>query len=509
MILPLALLMAAVLTPETASAEPASVTPPASPVPEQHQRIRGLRTLTTAFKALNPEETEDDELITQIFDPSSSQQQKISAFHPMPAMPHTVKQLEYASGNWFGPRDFFHEHGLDFSTVYTGLFLGNPVGGNSQTAAYADNIAFSLLIETEKLFGWKGGHFVMSAMQQDGGWQENLSTVKHIGNQFTVNGIVGGTTMKWVNLYWNQDIWDDRVNFIFGRCCAMDEFDNSPVLWNYVGSLQAAPTNMNTTWSPNASWGSRLKVRLTHDTDIRYGIYQITTPGVNNLCWNFFPSDGVSMFTQYSWNPEFCKSGSTTIFDDLKKEPASTPEKTDAKSFKNPVDLAQLKKLPGHYFVGGYYTTAGTPQIMNSNNLTPNAYAFYCHADQMVYRPNPLTEAGLILWTELAYSPETSLSVMTYQVKGGTLYQGLIPGRINDTTIFGLGFGGFSSSYQSKVEADGLGDPIYEMVSEFGYRINFTRFFYIQPDVQYVLNPGGTGHIANALVLGAQVGVTF
>jgi len=508
MILPFALLMATVLSPDQTTTTDLNVT--ATPMPEQHQRIRGLRTLTTAFKALSLEETEDDELITEIFDPNSPQQQKISAFQPMPAMPHTVKELQYASGNWFGPRDFLHEHGFDFSTVYTGLFLGNPVGGNSQTFAYADNISLSLLIETEKLFGWKGGRFVMSAMQQDGGWQENLSSVNHIGNQFTVNGIVGGQTIKWVNLYWNQDIWDGRINWIFGRCCAMDEFDNSPLLWNYVGSLQAAPTNMKTTWSPNASWGSRVKLRLTRDTDLRYFVYQATINSLNGLNWNFYPDDGVSMFAQYSWNPEFCRPGSCSIFDYCNSDTTSSDKKDEFsnKNFKDPVDISKLKKLPGHYFWGAYYTTAGTAQFTSSSNLD-NAYAFYLHADQMVYRPNPLTEAGLILWTELAYSPEASISILTYQAKGGCIYQGLIPGRVNDSTIFGLGFGGFSPSYQSSQESQGLGDPIYEMVSEFGYRINLTRFFYVQPDLQYIVNPGGTGHIPNALVLGAQVGITF
>jgi porin len=49
----------------------------------------------------------------------------------------------------------------------------------------------------------------------------------------------------------------------------------------------------------------------------------------------------------------------------------------------------------------------------------------------------------------------------------------------------------------------GLSDPIrnpHEHASPFAY---------IQPDLQWVLNPGGKGNILNALVLGAQMGVTF
>jgi porin len=32
---------------------------------------------------------------------------------------------------------------------------------------------------------------------------------------------------------------------------------------------------------------------------------------------------------------------------------------------------------------------------------------------------------------------------------------------------------------------------------------------FFQPDVQYVMRPGGTGQLANAVVLGCQLGVNF
>ena len=35
------------------------------------------------------------------------------------------------------------------------------------------------------------------------------------------------------------------------------------------------------------------------------------------------------------------------------------------------------------------------------------------------------------------------------------------------------------------------------------------KFAFVQPDLQWVINPGGTNRIPNALVLGAQMGVTF
>ncbi len=48
-----------------------------------------------------------------------------------------------------------------------------------------------------------------------------------------------------------------------------------------------------------------------------------------------------------------------------------------------------------------------------------------------------------------------------------------------------------------------------EKVLEVGHRFQVTKWSYIQPDLQYVIDPGGTGDIPNAVVIGAQMGVTL
>ena len=49
----------------------------------------------------------------------------------------------------------------------------------------------------------------------------------------------------------------------------------------------------------------------------------------------------------------------------------------------------------------------------------------------------------------------------------------------------------------------------YESVLEFGHRIQLTKFAFIQPDLQWVIRPGGTGRIDDALIVGAEMGFTF
>jgi hypothetical protein len=67
----------------------------------------------------------------------------------------------------------------------------------------------------------------------------------------------------------------------------------------------------------------------------------------------------------------------------------------------------------------------------------------------------------------------------------------------------------------SRPRAEQLLDPTigaqdYESVLELTYRAYFRKSaIFFQPDIQYVINPGGTGRIDDALVLGCQIGFNF
>ena len=47
----------------------------------------------------------------------------------------------------------------------------------------------------------------------------------------------------------------------------------------------------------------------------------------------------------------------------------------------------------------------------------------------------------------------------------------------------------------------------HEAILELNYHYNITSWLYVQPDIQGVLRPNGTGRVPNALVLAAQLGV--
>jgi porin len=424
-------------------------------------------------------------------------------------------QSDYATMNWFGLRDRLASKGLDVSASYTADLAGNPVGGKSAGFTYCDNFTVDLEFQSKPLFGYDGGTLSVIALDRNG---NNLSA-QHVGNQFTVQQVYGGTGVIFYGLAYNQRFLDDKVSFKFGRMSAGDDFASSPFYWLYMnngidGNPQALPVNGSFSTYPWAVWGARLRALVTPENEAMLGAYQVTPQNsqsyMHGFNWNMNPGDGVMMIAQYGWAPEFFKpaASATPKGGDDGKAVVDGKSAADGKSFATPATDAIPHGLPGHYWMGGYYSTWTYPQFGTSQGQN-GAYGLYWHFDQMLYRMNPFRDTGLTAWSAFVLCPQQNTAKVPFQYNGGLVYTGLVPFRPRDLSIFGVAYGNFSSNYAQANEATLGGYANYELVYEWGYRINLTKFAYVQPDAQWVINPGGTGNIPNALVLGAQVGVTF
>jgi carbohydrate-selective porin OprB len=51
--------------------------------------------------------------------------------------------------------------------------------------------------------------------------------------------------------------------------------------------------------------------------------------------------------------------------------------------------------------------------------------------------------------------------------------------------------------------------PNYSAALELDYRFQINRWSYVQPYLQYIVKPNGTGAVENATVMGFEVGVYF
>jgi len=407
-------------------------------------------------------------------------------------------------GDWWGVRNYLDDAGIEISATYTNNIAGNVVGGLSQGFAYADNFSFGVALDMEKLVNWQGATITVSGLNRDG---NNLSQ-RNIGNQFTVQQVYGGSAVMFYGLILEQKLIDDKVSIKVGRFATGDDFASSPIYWLYMnngidGNPQSLPVNTQFSAYPWAVWAARVKVQPTKEWSVMTGAYQVServfVRNYHGLDWSIRPNDGILLISQVGYSPELFKREVPTTTTNSGKSVS------DGKTAKNPVTPTEMKGLPGHYWFGAYWSPWQFNEIGSTTKQTErNSFGFYWHADQMVFQEAPGSDEGLTAWTALTLSPQQGIAKLPFQVNGGLVYKGLIPLRDDDMTTVGVVFGKFSE-YSETAQ----GQQNYELVFETGYKIQLNKFAFFQPNVQWVINPGGTGNIPNALVLGAQMGVTF
>jgi len=154
--------------------------------------------------------------------------------------------------------------------------------------------------------------------------------------------------------------------------------------------------------------------------------------------------------------------------------------------------LAGAIRLGGWYHTGDYNEiTTGTPRILNGNA------GFYVAAEQVLWREtqDEDDEQGLSVFMQYGWGPGDR-NPAEHNYAGGLIYHGLLPSR--DRDALGLGW----STLLFGLETRQVAGQTFETAVELFYRVVFSDHYSLQPEVQYIANPGGAGR--DALVVGFQ-----
>lgn len=405
---------------------------------------------------------------------------------------------KYATGNWGGLRDRLEASGVTLFAYYTTDIAWNVSGGKGRGGTYTDDTYFGVNLNLEKLAGWQGGNFTISGINRYG----PSVTDKYVGSQYNSQQVYGGQTVFLYQVFLDQHFFNDKISIKLGRFSASDDFNGSPIYGLYMnnaidGDIRNVLFDTQFSAYPFNTWAARLRFDPTPEFNAQIGIFQTWTdifqPSNHGLNWCIRSGDGVLLIAQTGWTPEFFK------------KPVQQASSPDGKTVVPQV----MKGLPGHYWVGASLAPWNGFNQFGSAEKAGNSYGFYVHGDQMVYQKTPGSDQGLTVWATTGIYPQANISIMPFQASSGLVYKGIIPSRDQDRTIVGVVYGQFSGDYARTVQESNGGNPHYEMMVEAGHRIQLTKFAYIQPDIQWIIKPAGTGQIPNALVIGAQMGVTF
>ena len=169
--------------------------------------------------------------------------------------------------------------------------------------------------------------------------------------------------------------------------------------------------------------------------------------------------------------------------------------------------------------------TQGVPLASPASNGQPLLHAtdraLYAVIDQMVWKKPNTVAQGLGFFVQIMHAPDDR-NLSDLFVEGGLNWKGIIPGRSHDAAGLAVTYAGIGAAARhfsdDLVFYSGLGAPYRqgETVVEATYRTRLRPWLKLQPDVQYVINPGAgiptaqsPGPLPNALVFGVRVTVDF
>ncbi|HTW72404.1 MAG TPA: carbohydrate porin [Acetobacteraceae bacterium] len=499
----------------------------ATSAPSRHrpQQRRRLRTLTALLAAAAPgllcrPANAGPPTIQVPTEESLQPGQQPAAAGPFGFL-NTIDRSNYLLGDWWGIRPALSQYGISIAIQETSEVFGNVTGGVKQGAAYDGLTQMALQLDTQRAFGWYGGTFNASALQIHGSdlSAENLDTLQ------TASGIEADrATRLWELWYQQKFLEEDRLDIKIGQQSLDQEFmvsQNAGYLINTMFGwpmLPSADLPGGGPAYPLSALGVRVRTRPIDPVTILMGVFNGNpAPSTNGDPQALDPS-GLS----------FPLNGGVLAIAEIQYTYPSLGTMLYA---------GQSEPLARTYKLGVWWDSESFPDQQFDNtglslaNPASNGiplghrgdYGIYAVADQLVWVDPREGDRTISLFGRIMGAPQADRNLVTFSMNAGLTFHEPILHRDDDTFAIGMGYAkvsGATAAYDKALAYyTGAYVPVRggETFVEVTYQYQVTPWWQIQPDMQYVFNPGGglanpnnpTQRIANELVLGLRTNILF
>ncbi len=385
------------------------------------------------------------------------------------------------TGSWGGLRDNLVRDGIDIKSAYLGQFAANPVGGESQGQSWRGNLSVDLFADLDRLFDIRRS-YVTASLSYDSG--TTSLTPSHIGNVYPVqlSTSFDKHSLRLVHLAFGTQLFDGTVAVNGGRVIAGEQFATLVSACNSLnqgicGNPIAGARDVTFPTYPNAVWGANLEYKPELSWYAKTGAYLVQRDllSASNGGVDFGLPEGAGPLVL----------GEIGYRSGIQPIPAGSGPPSSV-------------RVEGTYKIGAYYDGEALSNL-SSGEMQRHTWGLYAMGEHHVYKEKKDKDEGLWAWMALSYAPP-DVNQIEFMVAGGLSYKGLIDGRSKDALSFNFASGVFS---------DRLEDQGAETLLELDYRLHALPSVYLEPNLQYIINPDGRSSIDNALVAGIALGFNF
>jgi porin len=391
--------------------------------------------------------------------------------------------------------------GITYGVNYIGEAFSNS-GGAKDGSIYQGRLELLLDADLEKLWGVRGLTFHANGYQIHGkGLGDNLG-----GPLMAISSIEAAESTRLFEL-WLEQKFGQRVSVRAGQLAVDSEFFTTETGGNFINStfgwagVWAADVWQGANAYPLATPGARAQVDVTDALTFRAAIYNGSPANPNCDDPQACNDHGADFRTQDS---PFLIQELQYSYNKRPEGGAKDSPKGGYKDYGPPVGLTGL---PGTIKLGAWQHTDDSSFFeVYKTGLFDSNYGFYASIDQQIYALPGDPSKGVNVFARIAGAP-TDRNAVDFYFDGGMVLSGLIPKRPDDS--FGAGFA------YAKISDDALAlpklelDRKFEAVAELFYKAQIIPGLTIQPDIQYMWNPGANAANDNAIYGGLRVSIAY
>ena len=429
---------------------------------------------------------------------------------PAVDQPVGIWDRDTLTGDWGGIRERWAKQGITPGLLEQSDLWGNLSGGQRTGVVYNGLTTLSLKLDLDTIAGWTGATFFVSGFQIHG----RGPSINLVGNLQTVSNIEATRSNKLYNLWIEQVALDGRLNIRIGQEGASDEMMLPKLGAMFINSSFGYPALLAfdlPSGGPNypiAAPMVRVQYKLTDRLTLVGAAFDGDPAG---------PGTNDPQIRDYTGTAFRLRDG-VLAFAELWYAVGSDQE----------------DGLPGTYKIGTWYhsgrfndpvhDTAGRSLASPTSNGIARTYrgdqAFYAVVDQMIWRPAGSKDRGLGVFGLVMTAPDDRNFTSVY-IEAGLNWTGPFPGRDKDVAGLAFAYANVGSA-QRALGADQMrfgtaasGFKGHETIIELTYQYQVAPWLVVQPDVQYVINPGAglpnaTGvALKDSVVAGVRAAITF
>ena len=412
-------------------------------------------------------------------------------------------------GDMWGLRNALARHGISFAVEETSEALGNASGGVHQSLDYDGLTQAVVQVNSQHAFGYYGGTFNASALQIHG---LNLSQ-RNLANLQTASGIESDRATRLWEVWYDQKLLaEDRLDIRIGQQSLDQEWMVSSNALAFVNTMFGWPMLPSADLPgggpayPLSAPGVRVRYRPVNGIAIQLGAFSSSPFTINNARAQALGADPQRLDPSGTSFP-FFHHGALLLAELQYSAPAlGGMVSPDARQ-----PLARTYRLGVWYdseqFADVRFGGDGLPLADPASNGTQRLHrgnlGIYGVVDRMIWRSTRDPNRTLSLFGRAMGTPFANRNLIDFSANLGLLLKDPFPYRTDDTLGIGMGFAHVSRDVAA-ADADlahfsGSFNPARssETFVEVTYQRQITPWLQIQPDAQYVFNPGAGVAVPN------------